>query len=185
MGKSVTHSKRKLPCLYAPCCLGILLPERQTQLPRRRKHRIRLLPRLRWQWPLRCASAARQPAPAGLRIRLGELANFRHRLREDFSSRLMSSKTLACLLSPNIVLISSRSLARKLADLGNADGDHRQLGDQCSVSSCAGGKRRAHVGHRRQTQVGLVDAVQADGLVVGHLRERRRQFRRRWRRRPP
>ena len=44
-------------------------------------------------------------------------------------------------------------------------------GSMLSVARFSGAKADAHVGHRGQAHVGLVDAVEANGLVVGHARE--------------
>ena len=66
--------------------------------------------------------------------------------------------------------------ARELADLRDDDGDDRQLRIDVQRLQVLRRKCLAHVGHRGQAQVGLVDAVQPDRLVVAHLRERRLQL---------
>ena len=89
----------------------------------------------------------------------------------DFSRRLKSSKTLASLRSPKSGLMSSRSLRESSPTFGMTMATIGSSGSMLSVARFSGAKAVAHIGHRGQAHVGLVDAVLADGVVVGHARE--------------
>ena len=87
--------------------------------------------------------------------------------------RLKSSKIFAPPLAWNMRLDVVALLARKLADLGRADGDYWQIRIDRQFLQILGREAVAHVGKRGQPQIGLVDAVQADGFVVVHARKGR------------
>src|ERR1019366_5828522 len=108
-------------------------------------------------------------------IRLAQLANFRNGLGKRLLQALDVLEDFGVLALAKHRLDLVAFFARKFADLGNDDGDNRQLGIDVQRLQVLGRKRFAHVGHRSQAQVGLVNAVQANRLVVAHLRERRLQ----------
>ena len=66
--------------------------------------------------------------------------------------------------------------ARKFADLGRADGNHRQVGVDGQFLQVLWHEAVTHVGKSGQAQVGLVDAVEPDGFVIVHARKRRFDF---------
>ena len=66
--------------------------------------------------------------------------------------------------------------AGELSDFGRADGDDRKIGVDGELLQILRGETFAHVGERGQAEVGLVDAVEADGFVVVHAREGRFDF---------
>src|SRR6266567_30811 len=66
--------------------------------------------------------------------------------------------------------------ARKLADVGYANGDDREIRFNAERLLDLRGECFSNVGNRRKTQVGLIDAVIADGIVITHAREGRGEF---------
>ena len=96
---------------------------------------------------------------------------------KDFSSRLMSSKSLGPSALPKSGRRSSRSLRESSPTFGMRTATMGSSASSCKRLLLLGGESVADVGHRRQAKVGLVDAVQTDRLVVGHLRERRFEIR--------
>ena len=64
-------------------------------------------------------------------------------------------------------------LARKFTDMWNADGNHWQIAIDGELLQIGRRKTIGHVCKCRQAQVGLVDAVLPDSIVVIHARKRR------------
>ncbi len=100
-----------------------------------------------------------------------QLANLRHSLGERLLQPLDVLEDLGFFAVAEHRLDLVALLARELADLRDDDRDHRQLGIDVQRRQILRRECLAHVGHRGQAQVGLVDAVQADRLVVAHAAE--------------
>ena len=153
--------------------LGILLPQREPKLSCGGVD-VHTPAGASWQrWP-----ASARFAPATMTSRSSGLGFASSRIFAtvsgyDFSSRLMSSKILAILAVAKQQLDVVTLLARQLADLRNDNRDNRQLRIDVQRRKLLRRERLAHLGHRRQAHVGLVDAVLADRLVVAHARKRR------------
>ncbi len=109
-------------------------------------------------------------------MRFRELANLGNRLRERFLQPLDVLEDFRFFAIAEQRLDFVAFLAREFADLRDDDRDHRQLGIDMQRLEVFGRESLAHVGHRRQAKVRLVDAVEPDRLVVAHLRERRREI---------
>ena len=109
-------------------------------------------------------------------MRLCQVANLRNGVGKRFLQPLDVLENFGVFAIAKHRLDLVALFARKFADLGNNDRDNRQLRIDVQRVQVLWRKCLAHVGHRRQAQVGLVDAVQADRLVVAHLRKRRRQI---------
>ncbi len=150
--------------------LGILLPQRQTQLSRGRIDAIGLLAGLGFAGRLGALCAGHDDHQV-LRIRLRQLANLRHRVRERLLQSLdvLEDFGLFALAEHRLDLVAL--LARELADLGNHNRDYRQLGIHVQRLQIFRRERLSHLNHRRQPQVRLVDAVLPDRLVIRHLRK--------------
>ena len=67
-------------------------------------------------------------------------------------------------------------LARKLAHFGCAHRNQRQVRIDGEFLQILRAEAIANIGERRQPQAGLVDPIQANGFVIIHARERRRNF---------
>ena len=156
--------------------LGIFLPQREAQLSGGRVDGVGLLTRLDRAGRFSALRAGDDDQQV-LCIRFCQLANLCDCVREGLFQPLDVLENLGVFAIAEHRLDLVALFARELADLRDDDGDHGKLGIDLQRLQVFGREGLAHVGHCRQAQVGLVDAVEADRLVVAHLRERRLQLR--------
>ncbi len=109
------------------------------------------------------SSAVRRPSMASAR---GTNASLVRRRATSRKSRPESPKGLADFVGESAALRSGES-----ADAGNGEAEDRERGVDLEGFAELGRNGFGEVDHRGQAHVGLVDAVFADGLVVGHLHE--------------
>src|SRR5262249_32142211 len=108
-------------------------------------------------------------------LRAGHRTHFGHSLRKRLFQALDVVNQLSFLALSEQRTIVVTVFARELADLGNTHRYYWLLGVELERLQLLSGKRRAEGRKRGQTQVRLVNAVLADGLVIGDARKGRLQ----------